>query len=303
MIKIIELLAVKKPDGSGPRSGKLLRAFRGVTIHDTANTSPTADAMAHANLLLEAWKDRDTSWHYCIDQYQATRSIPEVEVAWHAGDGAAGPGNNETIAIETCINAGGNYNITLQNASELAADILFRHGIKTAVDHLFQHNRWSGKDCPHVIRAQGLWPAFVTWTQTKLTARWTPPQEGEQMLIPDTLYLVTDLEGLVIRSSPGVGTTHPILPAGLQKGNTFVATEVKDTDGYIWAKHAAGWSSIGKSDRSEMYVKAGVDTSILQSQISTLKNQLAAETAAKKVLAAKIKAAIPGVETARNALV
>lgn len=147
-----------------------------------------------AELLRGSWKTRDTSWHYAVDQNEAYRSIPEDEVSWHAGDGANGTGNNETVSIETCINTGGHYEATLANAAELAADILFRHGARYAEGHLFQHHDWSGKNCPAVIRANNLWQPFVAAVQQRLTTMWEPPapkpsDDNTYTILPgDTLW-------------------------------------------------------------------------------------------------------------------
>lgn len=170
-MKINQLFAY---ENTAPRPGKKLRAFRGVTIHDTGNPSPTANARAHAELLRGAWKTVDTSWHYCVDDHSIWQSIPEDEVSWHAGDGAEGVGNNETISIETCINEGGDYTGTLSIAAWLAADILCRHGAETSAGRLFQHFDWSGKNCPRIIRQQGLWAGFLASVQGRLAAMRIP---------------------------------------------------------------------------------------------------------------------------------
>lgn len=44
-------------------------------------------------------------------------------------------------------------------------------GINTANDHLFQHNHWTGKDCPYDIRRNNPydWNTFVSKVQERLT--------------------------------------------------------------------------------------------------------------------------------------
>lgn len=149
----------------------------------------TANAKAHTELLRSGWRDKDVSWHYSVDDHSIYRSIPEDEVAWHAGDGSQGTGNNETVAIETCVNDGNNYDLTLAHAADLAADILFRHGAKTVEDHLFQHADWYKKDCPHVIRSKGLWDPFCEAVQLRLTALWAPPEPEPYTIQPgDTFW-------------------------------------------------------------------------------------------------------------------
>ena len=147
-MQVIERLA---PLGHNCRPGINRRGFRGVTIHNTSNWSNGANALAHANLLRNGWKDVYTSWHYVVDKDYAVRCVPENEVAWTNGDGNR-DGNMTTISIEICDNADGDIRKATDNAVELCADILRRNGITNVNGHLFQHNYWTGKDCPYDIR-------------------------------------------------------------------------------------------------------------------------------------------------------
>lgn len=135
---------------NGARCGQLRTGMRGITIHQTGNPSKGAGALNHASYLQNGGKNTQASWHYCVDDHLITQSIPENEIAWHAGDGY-GDGNYKTIAIEICMNADGNMTKACDNAAELAADILKRYGL--GIDHLFQHHDWSGKNCPAQLRA------------------------------------------------------------------------------------------------------------------------------------------------------
>lgn len=147
---------------SKARSGNKLNNFNGVTIHATGNPKIGAHAVAHAIYLLNDGKNKTASWHYCVDENIITQSIPEDEIAWHAGDGK-GDGNYKTISIEICVNADGDILEATDNAAELAADILKRHKITTAEGNVFQHNHWSGKNCPQHLR-EGIpygWDTFI----------------------------------------------------------------------------------------------------------------------------------------------
>lgn len=165
-MKVIERLA--PTDGYG-RTGGPLWGFRGITVHNTSNWSKGADAMAHANLLRNGWKYKYISWHYVIDENYAIRCVPENETAWCAGDGN-GDGNRKTINIEICDNADGDIFRATENAAQLCADILKRRGITNASKYLFQHNNWTGKDCPWDIRRNNPydWNTFVNSVQRKL---------------------------------------------------------------------------------------------------------------------------------------
>ncbi len=157
MVEIREMLA---PKGSNCRPGHTIREFLGVTIHETANTGTGAGAISHARFLQTGGQYNSISWHYAVDDKIITHSIPENEVAWHAGDGRSGNGNNKTIAIEICVNPESNFEIAKKNAIELAADILIRHNVFKVWPSLFMHKDWSGKNCPHNIIASNWWYNF-----------------------------------------------------------------------------------------------------------------------------------------------
>lgn len=184
-MEIIEMLA---PKGSKCRPGRKLNGFMGVTIHNTGNASKGADALAHARYLQGSGQNTAASWHYCVDGNRATRSIPEDEIAWHAGDGS-GNGNYKTIAIEICMNADGNIQKATDNAVSLAADILSRHGVFEGKGHLFEHNHWSGKNCPQKIR-EGIpydWDTFCGKVEACL-------KEEENMKMEDVTVKVGKVE-------------------------------------------------------------------------------------------------------------
>lgn len=178
-MEIIEMLA---PIGHNCRPSIPLLGFDGITIHNTSNWSNGANAIAHANLLRGSWINKYISWHYVVDQDRAVRCIPENETAWCAGDGN-GNGNRRTINIEICDNGDGDIKKATDNAVELCAMILKARGINTANNHLFQHNHWTGKDCPYDIRRNNPydWNTFVSKVQEKLTGN-NSSNQADQIL-------------------------------------------------------------------------------------------------------------------------
>lgn len=153
-LKIENTIIAKSP----ARPGAKLGAFLGVTIHETGNQSPTAGANNHAVYMNGSGKQQQVSYHYVVDELSAYHLVPDSEVAWHAGDGAKGEGNNRTLAIEICVNSKSDTKQrrrAVQNAAELAAKLLAERGITACSGHLFQHHDFSpyGKNCPADIRA------------------------------------------------------------------------------------------------------------------------------------------------------
>ena len=156
-VHMIPWEADNRPGGSNP--------CRYITIHETANTAAGADAAAHGDYLDSDAGERDlVSWHYTVDDHAIVQHLPDYEPAYHAGDGADGPGNASSIGIELCVNSGGDFAATQANAAALVRLLMAEHGIP--IDHVVQHNHWSGKDCPYTIRhTAGAWEDFLALCQ------------------------------------------------------------------------------------------------------------------------------------------
>lgn len=169
MTEILEMLA---PVGCKCRPANALTPEY-ITIHNTANTNSTADAVAHANLLRGSWKNKSISWHYAVDENQIVQCIPDNENAWHAGDGGNGTGNRKSLAIEICEN--GDLLKATDNAAELTAILMMKYNIP--IENVVQHNHWSGKDCPRRIRSGEPygWNAFLEKVKSYLISETPKP--------------------------------------------------------------------------------------------------------------------------------
>jgi N-acetylmuramoyl-L-alanine amidase len=140
-----------------------------ITIHNTGNTARTAGARNHASYIKgDAAAALPVSWHYTVDDKEVICHIPDNEDAFHAGDGA-GNGNRRSIGIEICMNEGGDLLKATDNAVWLTANLCKKYNI--SLDRVVQHNRWSGKNCPQLIRAGKpySWDTFIEKVQKALT--------------------------------------------------------------------------------------------------------------------------------------
>jgi len=157
------------PLGRRNRPGRV-NPMRYITIHETGNTRPGADALAHANFVKNP--ATQVSWHYTTDCVRTVQHLPENEDAFHAGDGA-GKGNRQSIGIEIAVNSDGNFLRTIERTAELVADICKRRNIP--IENIRQHFNWSRKNCPENIRAGRpiTWDAFIDMVRKHLE----PPQE------------------------------------------------------------------------------------------------------------------------------
>lgn len=148
------------PSGRGNRPGFFMYP-QFCTIHNTGN--PNATAIAHASYLSRnsVAERLPVSWHFTVDDQNIVQHLPTNEAGFHAGDGINGPGNRSSIGIEICeFEDEERQKQAEANAAELIAYLLKEHDL--TVDKVVQHNRWSGKNCPRVLRARhGGWEAFM----------------------------------------------------------------------------------------------------------------------------------------------
>jgi hypothetical protein len=151
------------PVGNSNRPGTPMTASS-ITIHNTDNTSPGANAAAHARYMKGAdAQNRQVSWHFTVDDKFVYQSLPTNEVGWHSG---THQGNASSIGIEICMNSDlGDVAACYDRAALLTAWLAFRLGIHVPTA-IFQHHDWSGKNCPIVLRgtANG-WTDFLAKVQ------------------------------------------------------------------------------------------------------------------------------------------
>lgn len=165
------------PAGRANRPGKQLIGPEYITIHDTGNANPGADALAHAKYVKgDSAASRPASWHFTVDETNVVQHLPLSEVAWHAGDGN-GPGNVSSIGIEICENSDGDRAKAEEKAAEMVAFLLKTY--KLPIEAVVQHNKWSGKNCPHIIRARtGGWEGFLQMVKNKMSDNTNRPVEN-----------------------------------------------------------------------------------------------------------------------------
>lgn len=140
-----------------------------ITLHETSNPAPSADAEMHRRFVHGGGGPHNVSFHAVVDDHESIQLLPWDEVAWHAGDGN-GDGNRDSIGIEICVNKGANWQQTLANAAVLVAGLMKEFSIP--IERVVQHNHWSGKNCPMTLRKGG-WAGLIA--QIELMSRPQPP--------------------------------------------------------------------------------------------------------------------------------
>lgn len=162
------------PKGRNNRSGIAMDPTY-ITIHDTGNASAGADAKSHANYVKTT--DLIVSWHYTVDDHIIYQHLPVSEIGWHAGDGN-GYGNYKSIGIEICMNSDGNRQKAEENSIELIVYLMKKYNID--IDHVVQHNNWSGKNCPQVIRSRvNGWMDFLADIEKVYEGENPQPEPGD----------------------------------------------------------------------------------------------------------------------------
>ena len=136
------------PQGRRNRPGKKMQA-KWLTVHDTANTSAGADALAHARYLKGSAADVPASWHFTVDEKRVVQHLPLDEIGWHAGDGANGPGNTTSVGIEICEHSDGDRAAAEDMALRLIVDLLKL--LNLTPEAVVPHKKWTGKNCPRVL--------------------------------------------------------------------------------------------------------------------------------------------------------
>ena len=184
-MEVLEYLACP---GTAARPGRAMTP-RYTTIHNTANTNQGAGAMSHARYLRGAGKNKAVSYHYAVDDECAVRILPDTENAWHAGDGANGTGNRQSLAIEVCENPESDLAKATDNAAELTARLMREWCIP--VENVVQHHRWSGKNCPRRLRRGEPYSWETLLDKVRMFYNGTAETSGpEKPGTGDTLYTV-----------------------------------------------------------------------------------------------------------------
>ncbi len=133
-----------------------------IVVHNTAN-----DASARNEVAYMISNNNQVSFHYAVDDKEIVQGVPENRNAWHAGDGASGPGNRKGIGIEICYSKSGGQRFI--EAEKLAAKFI-AYKLKEkdwGIDRVKKHQDFSGKYCPHRTLDMG-WQRFLDMVKSEL---------------------------------------------------------------------------------------------------------------------------------------
>ena len=183
LLVLINLKEELIPAGRTNRPGSIIRPEK-ITIHNTSNASPGANATSHSKFVRETGhyilngKKHWVSWHYTVDDQLAIKQLPVNERAFHAGS----QGNNISIAIEICMHKEIDQEAADTKASQLTALLCFDLGIPVA--NIVTHKFWTGKNCPALLLAN--WDSFIDKVRFWLEELNTPVADTPSILAEAT---------------------------------------------------------------------------------------------------------------------
>lgn len=139
------------PDQFGGK--RPLSAIKFIVIHDTANDSRGANAMAHYRYLQHT--KRSGSAHYYVDDEEIVQTIDDSVVAWAVGDKWARKNatrddvtNYNSLNVELCINQGIDKAKAYQNLLWLTKYLITKFNAEVV-----RHYDATGKPCPSTWQA------------------------------------------------------------------------------------------------------------------------------------------------------
>ena len=242
-----------------------------ITIHETANENPGANAKMHADFVFNGGGKSNVSFHFVVDKDGAYQLLPCNEIGYHASDGcdnrATDFGCFASVAIEVCVDDGNvNKAQTRENLIALISMILSGHkdidfgGIdpkRFSVSRIATHNKWAAdkKWCPRHMLNDGYIGLVPGKVRENMAGHNPTPVPGGPFVIGDRLVTTDTLN---VRA--GYGTRYPIQKT-LPKGSkvTVIADDIGAfavaADGYLWinVSHGSGtgWAASNWMERFE----------------------------------------------------
>ena len=146
------------------RTGKIVY----LAIHETDNRKKGANADAHFNYFNGG--NRNSSADFFVDDTKILQINDYTKYqTWHVGDGKGKYGitNSNSVGIEICVNADGDYEKAFANAVELTKYLMKELNIP--IDRVVRHYDASRKNCPASMSANG-WAKWKEFKQKLLEA-------------------------------------------------------------------------------------------------------------------------------------
>lgn len=158
---------------------------RWITIHETDNYAPGANAAMHDRYVHGSEHGGGASYHAVVDDRESIQLLPWTGAGYHVGDGDGGEGNNTSIGMELCVNKGSDFTRTVDRAARLTAALLREFGLP--LERVRQHGSWWSpkhpdvhRNCPENLKTGRLgptWDGFIALVARKHAAAYSPRPE------------------------------------------------------------------------------------------------------------------------------
>lgn len=153
------------------------RKIEYIVIHDTGNKSKGANASAHFKYFNGG--NRNASADFFVDDTGSYKVNDYTKYyTWHCGDGYGRYGitNVNSIGIEICVNADGDYAKAFENAAALTKELMLELNIP--INNVVRHYDASRKNCPASMSADN----WSKWKVFKKMLKFESPEEVVQAL-------------------------------------------------------------------------------------------------------------------------
>ena len=204
------------------------RKPRWIVIHDTANESKTATALAHINYYQT--NKREASAHYTVDDTRIVQTVLDKDIAYHCGDKKNDKVNNKnSIGIEMCINEGGDFGETVESTIKLTQYLMDEYNIPK--NRVIRHYDVTGKPCPRKFVKENP----KGWTDFKNKLR-EPKQEKKEnhptrMTTSEECKLVDSGNNEIAKLGMGINLEI------LEYGDTWCKVKCNDDIGFVGTKY------------------------------------------------------------------
>lgn len=201
------------------------------TQHETFNFNNGANADMHKRWLHSGAGGAYVGFNFAVDDKKIIQLTPLDEVTWAAGTPL---GNRTSDHSELCVNSDINHAQARRNAAALAAGILKARNLATR--QLVQHNHWTGKDCPYLLRRNNLWASVFVPMVNQFYAADTKPEpptsEYEDAspvaaLKDNRPFLLTDGGAVFVRADVIVEATKDTPRLKYAGGSAKVGPDIK----------------------------------------------------------------------------
>ena len=211
------------------------------TTHETSNFNKGANADMHKRWLHSGAGGASVGFNLVVDDRKLIQLTPFDETTWAAGTAI---GNRTSDHLEICVNSDINHTKARRNGAAVAAGVLKARGLSVN-NGLVQHNYWTGKNCPMLMRANNnaIWNnTFVPMVKEFYGGSSPEPA-------PDPFKVGTQVKAVDrLNVRTGYGTKYNVshlMEAGDQ-AEVIADNAGKTTmsaDGYVWANISGSWGS------------------------------------------------------------